>query len=62
MTEDKVPEIAAELMTTFCHKQIGALEPQEFRTATPTFWLVCFSDTKGPLRSSAIFNQLSNPA
>jgi hypothetical protein len=51
ITKEKVPEIAADLMTTFYHEQVGALETQEFRTTPVPFWLVCFSDTiKGPMR------------
>jgi hypothetical protein len=51
VTKEKAAEIAADMMTTFYHVQIGALETQEFRTAPVPFWLVCFSDTiKGQLR------------
>src|ERR1700692_2727971 len=49
--KEKGAEIAADLMTTFYHVQIGALETQKFRTPPVPYWLVCFSDTiKGPLR------------
>jgi hypothetical protein len=30
-TKERVAEIAAHFMTTFCHLQVGALETQEFR-------------------------------
>src|ERR1700760_1718903 len=51
ITKEKVAGMAAALMTTFYHIQVGALETQEFRTTPVPFWLVCFSDTvKGPMR------------
>jgi hypothetical protein len=49
-TKEKVAEIAADVMTTFYHVNVGALETQKFRT-TPLPSGFAFSDTiKGPLR------------
>jgi len=51
ITKEKAAEIAADFKTTFYHVQVGALETQEFRTTSASFWLVCFSDRiKGPMR------------
>jgi hypothetical protein len=50
-TKEKVAEIAADVIRTFCHLNVSALETQKFRTTPLPFWLRCFSDTiKGPLR------------
>src|ERR1700738_5152589 len=36
VTKEKAAETAADFMTTFYHAQVGALETQEFPTATGT--------------------------
>jgi hypothetical protein len=49
-TKEKVAEIGADVMTTFYHVNVGALETQKFRT-TPLPSGFAFSDRiKGPLR------------
>jgi hypothetical protein len=35
-TKEKVAEIGADVMTTFYHVNVGALETQKFRTTFPT--------------------------
>jgi hypothetical protein len=49
-TKERVAEIAADFMTTFCGVQVGTLETQELREKPIPFWLVIRERNRNPTK------------